>query len=122
MPAADQPTQLKQASTNPTQQEAATSTPMKQVVTPTKQPDTEAEASNSWLSSRRFDVGVKVKVDGLTSPDGRALNGEIGVIVEMREGSDRVGVRFHDSRDIKGIKPSSLSQDFSETFPGTVGL
>jgi hypothetical protein len=74
------------------------------------------------LSSRRFDVGVKVKVDGLTSPDGRALNGEIGVIVEMRERSDRVGVRFDDSRDIKGIKLSNLSWDFSAAFPGTVGL
>ena len=72
VPAADQPTQMKQASTNPTQQEAATSTPMKQVVTPTKQPDTEAEASNPWLSSRRFNVGVKVKVNGLNYQSRRA--------------------------------------------------
>ena len=50
-----------------------------------------------------------MKVDGLISPDGRALNGETGVVVEMREGSDRVGVRFHDPRDIKGIKPLILA-------------
>ncbi len=50
------------------------------------------------------------------------MNGKVGVVVETKEGHDRVGVRFEDCSRVKGIKTTKLRKDIDEAFPGTGSL
>lgn len=60
-----------------------------------------------------FKVGLRVRIQGLSTESGRGFNGRFGSIVSTRRDCDRVGVAIDDIAEVKWIKVSKLQRDRS---------
>merc|ERR1712217_706304 len=57
-----------------------------------------------------FVIGRKVRIQGLTSEAGQALNGLDGVLEGFVDDRERYAVKLFDTREVKSLKPENLDR------------